>query len=171
MVNKRLNFFWALFYSLIVFGSCRESEAHVQGSSFYYYPKPNTYYDIEKKEYYIFSVTENKWVRKKELTEQERSLLGPKVSIDTPSVPVYKSNAHHRLIYSAGLYSNERDIEKKYIEDSLKSLPQKTSLPPDEKDKDKEKEKDEKDHGIKKFFKKIFGKDEEKEKKEKDISD
>jgi hypothetical protein len=147
---------------IAAFSGCSQQEAHVQGNAFYFYPKPNIYYDIEKKEYYVFSSAGNKWEIKTALTENEKAMLGEKVVIDTPSVPVYANNADHRILYSASLYSDEREIREKYIEDSLKSVPKK----PDTTAGKKKEVLDEKESGIKKFFKKIFGKNKEEEKKD-----
>ena len=152
-----------LVFTALIFFCCNQQDTHVQGNTFYYYPRPNVYYDIERKEYYVFSPDANQWERKKELTEAQKTDLGEKVAIDTPSVPVYKSNAHHRLLYSASLYSREAEMQQKYIEDSLKSLPK----PPPPKEEKPVTPKTEEDKGLKKFFKKIFGKEEDKKEEKK----
>lgn len=116
---------FVLFVFISSFASCGSAPPPAQGSTFYYYPKPNVYYDIEQKEYYAFDSAKKGWKRGAKLTAAEAAGFGKKVVIDTPAVPVYKDNAHHRLVYSAALYTSPQAMREKYIEDSIRSLPPK----------------------------------------------
>jgi hypothetical protein len=137
---------------LILLAACQSDTGPVQGSAFYFYPKPNVYYDIEQKQYYAVSSTTQQWERKASLSATESARLGEKVLIDTPGIPVYKDNAHHRLVYSAALYASPEDLRRKYEQDSISSLPPKPVTPEVEKKEEKKRTK------VGKFLNKIFGK-------------
>jgi hypothetical protein len=112
-----------LFYLPIVFIlSCGPAQKQKkQGATFFYYPKTNIYYDIEQKEYYLYDSAISAWKMQEQSPAADS--LGKKVLIEHASVPVYKDNEQHRLIYGTALYSSASDVRRKYIEDSLNSLP------------------------------------------------
>lgn len=143
-----------LFFLLAVFTACQSEAPPVQGTAFYFYPKPNVYYDIEQKQYYTVSATTQQWERRSSLSTAETASLGEKVLIDTPGVPVYKDNAHHRLVYSAALYASPEDLRRKYEQDSISSLPPK---PISDEPKNGEKGGKKKTR-VGKFLDKLFGK-------------
>jgi len=68
------------------------------------------------------------------------------VFIDSPSQPVWKDNANHKLIYSAVLYASPNDtVQKKEPKPVVKPV-------------DSSAKKEEHKSGIRRFFDKIFGK-------------
>lgn len=138
-----------------IFCSCSNNEQPKQGDTFLYYPKENIYYDIALKEYYFFDSTQNSWQQRKDI---DGNSLGKKVLITNASFPVYKDNEQHRLIYGSKLYTSSDEIRRKYIEDSLKSLPppvaKKSNTSEDKKDEKKK-------SGFRKFWEKLFGKKEQ----------
>lgn len=93
-----------------------------QGSTFFFYPVANVYYDIEQKDYYVFDSSAHNWKIQEESPTNADS-LGRKVLIEHAAVPVYKDNEQHRLIYGTALYTSASEVRRKYIEDSLASLP------------------------------------------------
>ncbi len=46
--------------------------------------------------------------------------------LEKPEQPVWKSNEQHKMIYAASLYTSKQEYQKKFYEDSIKSLPKKT---------------------------------------------
>lgn len=149
------------FYIMIIacagFAACSNPSATTpqQGSTFYFYPKPNVYYDVERKTYYLFEPSKGAWERRETLDAASLAALGKKVVIDTPGVPVYKDNEQHRLIYSATLYASQEEMRRKFEEDSINSLPKQNpttdtlpTTPQEEKHKTK----------VGKFLDKLFGK-------------
>jgi hypothetical protein len=137
---------------LVLFAACQPESHPVQGTAFYFYPKPNVYYDIEQKQYYSLSPTTQQWEQKASLNATESAGLGEKVLIDTPGIPVYKDNAHHRLVYSAALYASPEDLRRKYEQDSISSLPPEPTKPEVERKEEKKRTK------VGKFLNRIFGK-------------
>ncbi len=98
-------------------------EGEKQGTIFHYYPKANIYYDVDNKQYFLLS--DKGWEPSNDLPDEQKSVLGEKVILDHPDLPVYKSNAHHRIVYAATLYTSQTDLQNKFYEDSVKSLPKK----------------------------------------------
>lgn len=132
---------------------CQQQQEPVQGSTFYYYPKPNIYYDIEQKQYYLLSPNQIEWQKRTDLLPEQLATLGKKVIIDTPGIPVYKNNAHHRLVYGAALYTSQAEMQRKFIEDSLSSLPKRDTLKRDEVVKEEKRR-----SKVGRFFDNLFGK-------------
>ncbi|MDB5250954.1 MAG: hypothetical protein JWP27_123, partial [Flaviaesturariibacter sp.] len=145
-----------LFFLGLTMAGCGSRQDHSQGQAFYFYPRANVYFDIEQKEYYAFDSVASSWRRTATLDKELEQALGRRVLIDTPGVPVYRENARHRLIYSAALYGSPEELQRKFIEDSLKSVAPKpapaTAEPPPVKRKS----------GIRRFLDKIFGKKDKK---------
>lgn len=139
---------------LVLFAACQPESRPAQGTAFYFYPKSNVYYDIEQKQYYALSPATQQWEQKASLNADEKAGLGEKVLINTPGIPVYKDNAHHRLVYSAALYASPEDLRRKYEQDSISSLPPKPTLQEPKVEKKSEKKRTR----VGKFLNKIFGK-------------
>jgi hypothetical protein len=159
---------------LLIF-SCRQEDSSTQastkhGNTYDYYPKANIYYDIEQKYYLVFDSLQDEWLQKSTLTTEENALLDKKFLIANPSLPVYFDNDNHRLIYGTALYSSSEEINKNFIEDSLKILNAKKnriiqdSLKMQNAKKENQKEEKEKKRkrGFKKFLDNIFRKKEDK---------
>lgn len=117
-----MKFLLCLISVTLLFSCQQKKQTEKQGSTFLYYPKANIYYDIEQKQYYVFDSSVNQWQKEKQLTLNEND-LGKKVLLTNAPVPVYRDNAQHRLIYGAALYTSSDEVRRKYIEDSLNSLP------------------------------------------------
>jgi len=131
-----------------------------QGNVIYYYPKANVYLDEENQTYLL--LVNGKWERSKTLTEEQISFLGKQVAIEKPSVPVWRDNEHHRLIYGTALYNSPEEYKRKYYEDSINSLPKKVTVAPAPKDSvqiaEQQQEEERKRSGVQKFFDKLFKK-------------
>lgn len=137
--------------------SSRQEEKDFQGTTFYYYPKRNLYYDLDRKRYIFLSEDLKTWLYKKEVSREEQATLGKHSVITNPATPIWKDNGQHKLIYGVTLYTSPENVQKQFFEDSLNSLPKKpTSLA---KKNSPENKKDKKHKsGIGKFFDKIFRK-------------
>ena len=98
-------------------------EGEKQGTLFHYYPKANIYYDVDNEQYFVLS--DKGWESSENIPEEQKSVLGEKVILDRPALPVYSSNAHHRIVYAATLYTSQADLQNKFYEDSVSSLPKK----------------------------------------------
>jgi hypothetical protein len=145
------------------FSACNEAEEFRQGNTIFYYPKPNLYYDVEEKQYFFFSDDNKEWQTEKNPETFQKDSLGKNVVIENPSQPVWKDNEHHRIVYGASLYTSAVDLQRKYYEDSINSLPKTapvivkkdtsiiTGEIPEEKVEDEKK-------GLKKFLDRVFKK-------------
>lgn len=134
---------------LLSFASCGEEK---QGERIMFYPLANVYFDQDNEKYYAIDPQTRSWQKTKELPAVNTT-LGKGVPIPNPSVPVYKDNRQHKLIYGARLYTTKEEIRRKFVEDSLASVP-----PPPKKEKKKEEKKEEeKKGGFRKWLDKIFG--------------
>jgi hypothetical protein len=142
--------FWILCFSVLSLVACNGNDKEQQGQHILYYPKANLYYDIEQKQYYVYESGHQAWKRVKEVDYSEAQ-LGKRVMIDQVSIPVYQDNEQHKLIYGASLYNTTRDdIRRKFVEDSLKSLPRQAP------EKDSTIAVKKKRSGIRRFFDRIF---------------
>lgn len=121
----------------------------------YFYPKANVYYDVAAGEYVYFSQDEKRWIRKSNLTKQQKLSLGERAVIDEPAAPVWKNNKTDRLIYSVNLYAPS-DLQKKYRQDSINNLPKPKVAPADTAPSAPEETKEK--SGFGKFLEKLFGK-------------
>lgn len=128
-----------------------QKKVYVQGTRFQYYPKSNVYYDLDNQEYHLLQ--NEKWQRSKTITEEQKSYLGKGVEITKPAVPVWKENEQHQLVYGTALYTSKTDVKRKYVEDSIRSLPKKA--PPPKADSTAVEE-EKKKSGVRKFFDRIF---------------
>ncbi len=142
----------ALFFYLPATGKGEE----VQGTSIRFYPKANIYYDVDNEVYYLLS--KDAWERTKKLTEEQSAFLGPHVMIEQPSTPVWLQNEHHKLVYATELYTSPSDYRKKYIEDSLSSLPKKPPVIVAAKDSASTQQEERKKSGVRSFFDRLFKK-------------
>lgn len=138
--------------------SCQnhDSQQDKEDYEFYYFPKKNVYYNVEKKNF-LYSLDGGKtWDSVMSATDNEPATLGEKIIIYSDDNAVYKDNAAHRRWYNGRLYNiinadtarasaapevTERKVKKRKTTE-VKPKP--------------EEEKSEK--GLKKFLNKIFGK-------------
>ena len=142
----------ALFFYLPSSGKKEE----VQGTSIQFYPKANIYYDVDNEVYYLLA--NDAWERVEKLTEEQSAFLGPHVMIEQPSTPVWLQNEHHKLVYATELYTSASDYRKKYIEDSLSSLPKKPPVIVVTKDSASVEQEERKKSGVRSFFDRLFKK-------------
>ena len=157
-----MKFFLALVVALLIgaalffyLPSVKE-RGEVQGTSIQFYPKANIYHDLDNESYYVLS--NDGWQRVKKLTEEQTAFLGPHVLIEHPAVPVWLQNDHHKLVYATELYTTAADYRRKYIEDSLSSLPKKPSVTVVVKDSASAESEERKRSGVRAFFDRLFKK-------------
>ncbi len=147
-----------------VFNSTAEKETR-QGTTIYFYPKSNFYYDVDNAQFYILSPDEG-WQKVDEITEEQNAALGEKVVLEKPEQPVWKSNEQHKMIYAASLYTSKQEYQKKFYEDSINSLPKKTVAAIKDTAATQEDDVKKSKTGVGKFLKRIFsGKKEKKKEK------
>jgi hypothetical protein len=120
--------------------------------TFYYYPKVNIYYDVARGRYIYLAPDGRTWQYAKSISDKFTTGLGKKAVIANPAQPVWKSNEHHKLVYSTSLYASATDFRKDPPKRSIKSQPAIT--------KPAEEKKTRKETGVQRFFKKLFGKKE-----------
>lgn len=151
---RRLRMKWLapILLFMVFFSSCNSKGKDKKPlvHAYYYYPRPNVYYDTAIKSFIFFDTTTKSW-KSGNLPAYLQSDLGKSVFIDTASQPVWSANKEHQLLYSATLYADSSDFKKRpepKPEVADKSLDQKTdNSPPREKKKTK----------IGEIIKKIFG--------------
>ncbi len=128
-----------------------------QHQTVYYYPEANVYLNRNSGEYFFYQQAQKAWIATEKLSKNQVSALGEPVELPLQT-PIWRENAHHRMVNSISLYAKPALVKSHYREDSLKMLPATNT----EKEKEKEKEKEEKEEkpkkGLKKFFDKLFGK-------------
>lgn len=148
---------WIGMISMCLIACTQPQKKSTQGTTFYYFPKANVYYDLEQKEYYVLDSVAGNWQQKKQLPVEEQSHLGKKIVIENPSVPVYKDNNQHRMIYGIVLYSSPEEMRQKFIEDSLKSLPKKIPKRIRREEESENEHQEKPKSKLRKFLDKIFG--------------
>jgi len=155
---KRAVLFLVMFAGIQIFCvSCQSNNLpeEKENYEFYYYPKKNVYYNVEKKNF-LYSLDGGKtWDSVMSVSDNEPATLGEKIIVYSADNDVYKDNAAHRKLYNGRLYNiintdttataaapevTERKVKKK----TTQSKPQ------------QEEEKVVK--GLKKFLNTIFGK-------------
>lgn len=124
----------------------------------YYYPRTNTYFDSSAQTYIYRTPGQDQWQETETLADSQRAVMGQRVRLDSVPDPVWKYNDRDRLLYSVRLYTAEEELNKKFIEDSLSSLPKPVDTtgptmhegkPPEEKDSKSR---------FRRFIDKLFGK-------------
>lgn len=160
-------FFGALVAAGIFALSARKSgdktQLGQQSATYYYYPKVNMYYDVANSVYIYLSPDGKSWQSAKQITDKISTGMGKKAILINPALPVWKSNAHHKLVYSTALYASAQDFRK-----APPKAPATVSKPsaPEKKDAAEEKT-DKKESGIERFFKRLFKKKSAEEKSDK----
>ena len=139
-------------------------EDPTDGTTFYYYPKANLYFDVERERYIFPDSAQGGWLKSKKLPEGREGKLGQYVILNNPESPVWSQNSQHRLVYGTTLYSRKDEIRRKFVEDSLRSVVVRKPTPAKKAPKDKKEETDDR-NGIERFFDDLFGKKEKKKDK------
>ena len=162
---------------IIAFSACDSlgNQPKKDGTTFYFYPKSNIYFDVDNDQYFILSVNDG-WKTVDEISEEQKAVLGEKVTLDHPELPVWKANAEHKMIYAASLYNTQKDYREKFYQDSLNSLPKETTLVDTTNTIDTiinstVEEEENKKTGIGKFFDKIFSGKKKRDRENKDRID
>jgi len=124
----------------------------VQTHTYYYYPKVNIYYDVNKETYIYLAEDGKTWQTAKQVSDKLTTGMGKKAVLNNPPLPVWKSNEYHRMVYSTSLYASAKDFRKDI------PRPQPKVTKPAVAKKVEEKKDDKKDSGIERFFKRLFKK-------------
>jgi hypothetical protein len=134
-------------------------EDPTDGTTFYYYPRANVYFDVERGRYIHQDSSTGSWQKSKKLPGNRKEKLGQYVILNHPTPPVCSQNSQHRLVYGATLYARDADIRRKFVEDSLRSVvvpkpaPGKMPFPSKTDSSDTR-------TGIERFLDRLFGKEE-----------
>jgi hypothetical protein len=137
--------------AMLLLGSCHQAPEYKQGARILYYPRSNAYFDQDNAVYILFDTVEQQWKRQANLVEEARANLGPSVPVEGPSVPVYKDNVRHRLLYGTALYADDSQLARKRREDSIRNVPPIPEAPPPAVPEPRRKTK------VGRFLEKIFG--------------
>jgi hypothetical protein len=162
-------------FVIIAFSACDSlgNQPGKDGTTFYFYPKSNIYYDVDNDQYFVLSVNDG-WKTVDEIPEEQKAVLGEKVTLDHPELPVWKANAEHKMIYGASLYTSQKDYREKFYQDSLNSLLKETTIIATKIDTTvftTGEEEENKKSGIGKFFDKIFSGKKKRDRENKDRVD
>ncbi len=80
-----------------------------QEVKFYYYPRTNVYFDVDKKNY-IYSLDGGRsWGIINNSIDKEPATLGKRVVIYSPTDSIWKENESHRRQYAGTLYNIVRE--------------------------------------------------------------
>jgi len=118
--------------------------------SFYYYPKPNVYYNRETKQY-AFVTPEGTWQTGNNLPFAVALESEKKVALTGPYPEIWKNNERHRMVYAASLYASASDLRQPPAKVATVQPVKPKELEGSEEDVKKE-------SGVKRFFKKLFKK-------------
>lgn len=129
-------------------------EDPTDGTTFYYYPRTNLYYDVERERYIYPDTINGGWQKSRKLPGEGKDKLGKYFILNNPAPPVWSQNSHHRLLYGTALYVKADDIRRKFIEDSIRSLPKPKPVP---NRKPVPKDTTDTRSGIERFFDRLFG--------------
>jgi hypothetical protein len=131
-------------------------EDPTDGTTFYYYPRANIYYDLDRERYIYPDTVKGGWQKSKKLPGDGKDKLGQYVILNNPTPPVWAHNSQHRLVYGATLYARKEDVRRKFIEDSLRSVVVRKPAPPKKKGTLGKDTTDER-NAIERFFDRLFG--------------
>ena len=119
------------------------------------------YYDVANSIYIYLAEDGKTWQSAKQVTDKLSTGMGKKAVLINPPLPVWKSNAHHKMVYSTALYASSKDFRKA----PPKAAPAVANKPITEEKKAEVKKEEKKDSGIERFFKRLFKKKSAEEKK------
>jgi hypothetical protein len=124
---------------------------------YFYYPKPNVYYDTTEKSFIYFDSTIANW-KKGSLPASLASDLGKSVLVTNPSNPVWNNNKEDRLMYSATLYADSGDFKKHSSKETTEAIPkQNNNAGEDNSSSGEEAGKKKEHHKVGDFLRRIFG--------------
>jgi hypothetical protein len=127
--------------------------------TFYYYPKVNMYYDVARGRYIYLAQDGRTWETARTISDKLTTGMGKRAVLTNPTLPVWKNNEHHKLIYSTTLYASAADFRKDPPKKTVKATSAVAKKPAEEK-------KVKKESGVQRFFKRLFGKKDSTEKKQ-----
>lgn len=116
---------------------------------YYYFPKPNVYYDTADKNFVYFDSASRQWQKGNLPPAYIQKEMGKSILLDSAPDPVWSGNMEHRLVYSAKLYADTTDFKK---EEPRKEVVRKPDTKNDAADEPRRKTR------VGKFFDRIFGK-------------
>jgi hypothetical protein len=122
-----------------------------QSVTYYYYPKVNVYYDVAHSIYIYLAEDGKTWESAKQVSDKLTTGMGKKAVLINPPLPVWKSNDHHKMVYSTALYAAPTDFRK----DPPKPPPVNKSA---EIKKVEAQKTEKKESGVERFFKRLFKK-------------
>ena len=137
-----------------------DREDPTDGTTFYYYPRANVYFDVERERYLHQDSSTGSWQKSKKLPGEEKKKLGQYVILNNPTPPVWSQNSQHRLVYGTTLYGREAEVRRKFVEDSLRSVVV-VRRPPGKKSTGSKTDTNDTRSGIERFFDRLFGKEED----------
>lgn len=138
-----------------------DREDPTDGTTFYFYPRANVYFDVERERYIHQDSSTGSWQKSKKLPGNRKEKLGQYVILNQPPPPVWSQNSQHRLVYSTTLYGREAELRRKFVEDSLRSVVM-TKPAPGKKSPGGKTDTNDTRSGIERFFDRLFGKEEDK---------
>lgn len=133
-------------------------EDPTDGTTFYYYPRTNVYFDVDRERYIHQDSSTGNWQKSKKLPSDRKKKLGQYVILNHPTPPVWSQNSQHRLLYGTTLYARDAELRRKFIEDSLRSVVVSKPGPGKKSSRDKTDTNDTRS-GIERFFDRLFGKE------------
>lgn len=107
--------FLKILAGILLLAGCQSKEEapnKVSTHGYFYFPKPNIYYDTTEKNFVYFDTASRQWRSGNLPTTFIRSDLGRSILIDSPPQPVWTANKQHQLVYSAKLYADSSDFKK-----------------------------------------------------------
>lgn len=163
---KRVSFFIIIIVSIQLFAlSCgNNKEEEKESYKFYYYPRKNVYYNLEKK-IFLYSINGGKtWDSVINTSDDDPKTLGEKVAIRSPVKEVYKKNETHRNLYKGKLF-NIIGVET-VVASAVPEVAERKVQRPRTKEVNPFAEEDKVIEGIKNFVNKILGKHKKKQEEE-----
>ena len=163
---KRVVWFIIIVVSLQLFlVSCqsKNNQEEKENFEFYYFPKKNVYYNVEKKNF-LYSLDGGKtWDSVLSISDKEPATLGEKIIVYSDDYNVYKDNPAHRKLYNGRLYniiSADTAMAIAAPEVTERKVQKRTAEVKPEQEEEKVVK------GLKKFLNKIFGKHKKKKEAE-----
>ncbi|WP_018613309.1 hypothetical protein [Segetibacter koreensis] len=163
---KRVVGFIIIVVSLQLFlVSCqsKNNQEEKENFEFYYFPKKNVYYNIEKKNF-LYSLDGGKtWDSVVSISDKEPATLGEKIIVYSDDYNVYKDNPAHRKLYIGRLYniiSADTALAIAGPEVTERKVQKRAAAVKPEQEEEKVVK------GLKKFLNKIFGKHKKKKEDE-----
>ncbi len=154
---KRVVLFIITFMSLQLFlVSCQSNNPRDEKENyeFYYYPKKNVYYNVEKKNF-LYSLDGGKtWDSTVSASDQEPATLGEKIIVYSADYDVFKDNTAHRKLYNGRLYNitgSDITVAPAVPEATERKVQKKATAAKPKQEEEKVVK------GLKKFLNKIFG--------------